>query len=328
VTQVVDIATQLARALATAHAQGVVHRDLKPENVVRTAAGVVKVLDFGLARIESQTPAHLTEDGDVFGTPGYMAPEQIRGQDVDFRADLFALGLLVYEIACGSNPFEAGTRTGTIARILEVNPAPLSEACHTDLPALDRIVATCLSKEPTGRYRSTHELVTDLEQLQAEMSAAPGHDGVQRGARVSTSRWWWECHQAVISTIYVLMMYPAWRARSWLAPPWGTVFLLGTLACAAVSTTLRLHLWFTSRFSPAELSRERRLAHAGIRWSEAGWTASLLAVAVGTATDHQASAMLFVTVAIGVALATFIIEPATTRAAFGLTARSTPAREP
>ena len=130
VTQVVDIAAQLARALATAHTQGVVHRDLKPENVVRTAAGVVKVLDFGLARMEGLTPAHLTEDGDAPGTPGYMAPEQIRGQEVDFRADLFSFGVLVYEITCGSNPFEAGTRTATIARILEVNPAPLSEACH------------------------------------------------------------------------------------------------------------------------------------------------------------------------------------------------------
>jgi hypothetical protein len=317
VTQVVDIATQLARALATAHAQGVVHRDLKPENVVRTAAGVVKVLDFGLARMESQTPLHLTEDGDVFGTPGYMAPEQIRGQDVDFRADLFALGLLVYEIACGSNPFEAGTRTGTIARILEVNPAPLSQACHTDLPALDRIVATCLRKDPSGRYSSTHELVTDLEHLQAEISTAPERARVRRGARVPASRWWWECHQAVISAIYVLMMYPAWRARSWLAPPWGTLFLLVTLACAAVSTTLRLHLWFTSRFYPDELSRERRLAHAWIRWCETGWTTSLLAVAFATAIHHQASAMLFVTVAIAVALASFIIEPATTRAAFG-----------
>jgi serine/threonine protein kinase len=317
VSQVVDIATQLARALATAHAQGVVHRDLKPENVVRTAAGVVKVLDFGLARMDSQTPLHLTEDGEVFGTPGYMAPEQIRGQDVDFRADLFALGLLVYETACGSNPFEAGTRTGTIARILEVNPAPLSEACHTDLPALDRIVATCLSKEPSGRYSSTHELVTRLEQLQAEISTVPGRDGVQGRARIPTARWWWEFHQAVISTIYVLTMYPAWRARSWLPPPWGTLFLLVTLACAAVSTTLRLHLWFTSRFYPAELARERRLSRAWIRWCEAGWTTSLVAVAFATAIHHQAVAMLFVTVAIGVTLASLIIEPTTTRAAFG-----------
>src|SRR6266851_3102800 len=179
VTQVVDVSTQLARALAAAHSQGVVHRDLKPENVVRTSAGVVKVLDFGLARMESLTPADLTEDGDVLGTPGYMAPEQIRGHEVDFRADLFSFGVLVYEIACGSNPFEGGTRTATIARILEVTPVPLSEARHADLPELDRIVATCLSKQPSGRYGSTHELATDLERLQAEIWTPPRHDRVQ-----------------------------------------------------------------------------------------------------------------------------------------------------
>jgi hypothetical protein len=275
------------------------------------------MLDFGLARMESLTPAHLTAHGDLLGTPGYMAPEQIRGQNVDFRADLFSFGSLVYEITCGSNPFEAGTRTATIARILEVNPVPLSEACHADLPALDRIVATCLSKEPSGRYGSTRELVTDLERLQAEISTSPGHDGVQRGAHVSTSRLWWEFHQAVVSTTYVLMMYPAWLVRSWLPPPWGTLLLLATLACAAASTTLRLHLCFTSRFKPSELSTERRLARVWIRWFDAGWTTSLLTVGFGIAIHHQVFAMLFVTVAIVVALASFIIEPSTTRAAFG-----------
>jgi hypothetical protein len=341
VTQVVDIATQLARALAAAHAQGVVHRDLKPENVVRTPAGVVKVLDFGIARMASAIPVHptrLTGDGDVLGTPGYMAPEQIRGQDVDFRADLFSFGVLVYEIACGSNPFEAGTRTATFARILEVNPPPLSEARRTGLPALDRIVAMCLRKQPSDRYGSTHELVTDLERLQAESSAASRDDRAQdpgrsrqggqggqgaqraqgpRGARASTPYWWWGFHQAAISTVYVLMMYPAWRVRSWLPPPWGTVFLLGTLVCAAAATTLRLHLWFTSRFYPAELTAERRLARIWIRCCDAGLTGSLLVAAFGIATDHQATAMLFITVAVGAALASLVIEPTATRAAFG-----------
>jgi hypothetical protein len=317
VTQAVDIATQLARALAAAHAQGVVHRDLKPENVVRTSAGVVKVLDFGLARMESLIPAHLTQDGEVPGTTGYLAPEQIRGQDVDFRSDLFSFGVLVYEITCGSNPFEAGTRTATIARILEVNPAPLSEARSTGLPALDRIVATCLRKEPSDRYSSTSELVTDLERLQAETPAALRYDRAQSGAQALASPWWWEFHQAAISIVYALMMYPAWLVRSWLPPPWGTVFVLGTLVCAAAATTLRLHLWFTARTYPAELTTERRLARVWIRSCDAGLAASLLAAGAGIATDHQATAMLFITVAVGAALASFVIEPTAARAAFG-----------
>jgi hypothetical protein len=312
VSQIVDIASQLARALAAAHAQGVVHRDLKPENVVRTAAGIVKVLDFGLAQMESLIPAHLTEDGDVLGTPGYMSPEQIRGHDIDFRTDLFSFGLLVYELTSGSNPFEAGTRSATIARILEIDPVPLSQVCGDVSPRLDRIVSTCLRKEPTARYRSTPELVTELERLQAEMKAQ-----VPQPVHASTTHWWWEFHQAVVSTAYVLMMYPAWHARSWVPPPWGTLFLLATLTCAVASTTLRLHLWFTSRFFPVELSTERRRTRVWIRLCDAGLTTSLLVAAFGIATNHQATAMLFVTFAIGAALASFVIEPTTTRAAFG-----------
>src|SRR5262249_54684876 len=96
--QGIQIALQVARALAAAHAQGVVHRDLKPENVVRTSAGVVKVLDFGVARMEGLTPVRLTADGAAAGTTGYMAPEQIRGGAADFRVDLFAFGVFVYEL--------------------------------------------------------------------------------------------------------------------------------------------------------------------------------------------------------------------------------------
>ena len=313
-THVVEIALQLARALAAAHAQGVVHRDLKPENVVRTAAGVIKVLDFGVARMESLIPAHLTADGDALGTPGYMAPEQIRGEKVDFRADLFSFGALVYELACGSNPFEAGTWTAAMARILETEPLPLSDACGADASALDRIVATCLSKDPAGRYRSTLELVATLERLEPEM--IDRRNRVQR-ASVRTPRWWWEFHQAAISMLYVVMMYPVWRVRVWLAAPWGTLFVLAILACAATSTTLRLHVWFTSRSYPSELSAERRRVRLWTRLCDAGLALLLLAATFRLGVDHQAIAVLFVTVAIGTALAAFVIEPTTARAAFG-----------
>ena len=103
--RVVTIGAQLARALAAAHTVGVIHRDIKPENVMKTPSGVVKILDFGLARMEGAANPKLTQSGVIVGTPAYMAPEQVLGQNVDFRTDVFAFGLLVYELAAGVNPF-------------------------------------------------------------------------------------------------------------------------------------------------------------------------------------------------------------------------------
>jgi len=171
--QVVDIGTQLAKALAAAHTQGIVHRDIKPENVMKTPSGVVKVLDFGLARAESSVHSQLTRTGIVVGTPAYLSPEQILGRDIDFRTDVFALGLLIYELASGKNPFVAPTLTATIARIVEVEIEPLSHLLPESVPELDRIVATCLRKNPLERYASTQEVVADLERLQRELPRAP-----------------------------------------------------------------------------------------------------------------------------------------------------------
>ena len=323
--QVVEIATQLAHALAVAHAHGVVHRDLKPENVVRTPAGVVKILDFGVARLESSAAARLTQDGTMLGTPGYMAPEQIRGRDVDFRSDLFAFGLLVYEMASGSNPFEARTPAATIGRILETDIAPLSEVSRSGAPTLDQIVATCLRKDPAERYASTLELEADLERLKKDFStdrdqgARDRRSAVAEGPRHSralTPRWWWECHQLVVSTIYALMMYPTWRVRSWLEQPFGMVFLFAVLACAAAATSLRLHLWFTARFCPSELPAQRARALPWTRWCDAGFVASLVVAAIAIGKSHPEVATLLITVSIAIAVTSFMIEPTTTRAAF------------
>jgi serine/threonine protein kinase len=322
-TQVVDIAGQLARALAAAHTQGVVHRDLKSENVVRTPAGVVKILDFGIARVENLASTRLTQQGAILGTPGYMAPEQARGQHVDFRVDLFAFGVLVYELASGSNPFGADTVAATIARILEVDPPALSTVCPAGVPGLDRIIATCLRKNPAERYQSSLDLVTDLERLQAEVST--GRDRAESGSRQeptarvtrgSTPRWWWEFHQLTVSAIYVLTMYPAWRVRTWLPPSWGMLFLLAVLACAAAATTLRLHLWFTSRFYPLELNAQRTRALPWTRGCDAGFAGSLLLAALAIANAHPEIAMLLTSVAIAAAVASLMIEPTAARAAF------------
>jgi len=323
--QVADIALQLARAMAAAHTHGVIHRDLKPENVIRTPAGVVKVLDFGVARADNLMPTRLTQTGTILGTPAYMAPEQAQGQDTDFRTDLFSFGVLIYEMASGTNPFEAPTMAATMARILEADPAALSEVCAAGAPRLDRIVATCLRKHPPERYQSTLELVADLEQLQANLSTGRDRKGSKRrpevtqaagATRVLTPRWWWEFHQVMISTVYVLTIYAASRARPWLPGPAGMLFQFAVLTCAGVASSLRLHLWFTGHFYPGELSAQRARALPWTRWSDAGFVASLLLGALAIGRDHLAFATLLISVAIVAAVMSFMIEPATTRAAF------------
>ncbi len=187
--QVLDAATQLARALAAAHAQGVVHRDLKPENIVRTAAGTIKVLDFGVARIENDVAggragARLTAADIAIGTPGYMSPEQIRHEDVDFRSDLFSFGVVIHELAAGANPFEAKTATAAIARILEAEPSPLQSAGVGELAGLERIITRCLRKRREDRYDSTLAVVHDLEQV----GIAPRCSGISQHRRAAPGR--------------------------------------------------------------------------------------------------------------------------------------------
>jgi predicted Ser/Thr protein kinase len=325
VATVLDIGVQIARTLAVAHGAGVVHRDLKPENIIRTPAGLVKVLDFGLARIEGQALSGLTHTGTVLGTPAYMAPEQALGQPVDFRTDQFALGVLLYEMASGLNPFVARTVTATLVRIVEVDVPPLSAVCASSSPELDRIIAACLNKDLAQRYATTQALADDLEQL---ISAAPAPrrrlSGAADVARLEAPTWsrswtplgWWRFHQLAVTAVYVLMLYPVWRARAWLAAPWGTLFPLATLVCIAAAVSLRLHLLFMARFYVDELAEQHARTNLWSRLSDGAIAVSLLAAGLGIGSAHPEMAMLFVAVATAAAVGSFVIEPATTRAAF------------
>jgi hypothetical protein len=326
--EVVSVASQIARALAVAHASGVVHRDLKPENIIRTAAGVVKILDFGIARVEGATSTHLTRAGSIIGTPAYMAPEQAQGRDVDFRTDLFAFGVLVYEMASGSNPFDAGTVTATIGRIIDVDPIPLSQAANSGSPLLDEIVATCLKKHPADRYRSTQDLVADLDRLSDEENLAsprrasgsgprPAVTGAAPATQALAAIQWWQWHQLVISAVYVLMVYPMWRVRLWLLPPWGLATLFAVISCAAVGTTLRLNLWFTARVLPDRTRSQLTAALPWIRVCEIGFVGIQLAAAVLIGNAHPEFATLLLAVSLIIAVSSLVIEPATMNAAFG-----------
>jgi eukaryotic-like serine/threonine-protein kinase len=167
--EALKIGAQIADGLAAAHKQGIVHRDLKPGNVVLTKAGA-KILDFGVAKLREEqvvdmatrtTP--LTSHGAMVGTVQYMSPEQLEGKPVDHRADLFAFGALLYESLTGQRAFAGQSQASVIAAILTAEPRPVSELVATTPPAIDRVVKSCLAKDPDDRWQSASDLARELK---------------------------------------------------------------------------------------------------------------------------------------------------------------------
>jgi predicted Ser/Thr protein kinase len=359
------IAIQIARALCAAHEAGVVHRDLKPENVLLTAAGDVKVVDFGIAYVEGREGTKLTRAGAMLGTPAYMAPEQLLGTPVDGRADIYAFGVLLNELATGHHPLAAVTAPATP-------------------PMFAAIIARCMQPDPSARYASGRDLLAALEatrpgpadgvagpaeaglygrgpaeaglygggpaeaglygagpaeaglydrtvggeahrlrQVESGFSRTTSESGVSRTTTDSgftgtsgSARWWWEFHQAAAASVYWLMVLPAWRARELLGSPWGRTFFIVTLVSVIVAANLRLNLWFTSRFYPAELRWTRRRVGRWIRAADWVFAITLTAGGLAIGDEGSAIAVLLISVAIGSVVAFLVIERVTTRAAF------------
>ncbi|WP_243305025.1 protein kinase domain-containing protein [Geothrix oryzisoli] len=176
VERVVDLAGQIAAGLAAAHERGIVHRDLKPENLFLTRDRVVKILDFGLAKqgpLGRQDSGAETLAGMVLGTASYMSPEQACGHPVDFRSDQFSLGVVLYEMLSGRQPFGGPSTTETLAAIVGGDPAPLVPS-----GPLAAVVARCLEKSPGKRYGSTKDLARQLGSLRRQASSGEGFPGV------------------------------------------------------------------------------------------------------------------------------------------------------
>src|SRR6266550_8729553 len=182
VSDVLKVGVDIASALETAHRHGIVHRDLKPANVMLTKTGA-KLLDFGLAKpnaalasaaaVDAPTLSKsLTEEGVIVGTFRYMAPEQLEGKDTDSRTDIFALGVLLYEMVTGRNAFNGASRASIIAAIMSSDPVPISALQPLSPPALDRLVRNCLAKDPDQRWQTAHDLGLQLQWIRDAGSQA------------------------------------------------------------------------------------------------------------------------------------------------------------
>jgi len=177
--EVLRIGAQIAAALDRAHRAGIVHRDLKPGNVMLTKSGA-KLLDFGLARsgvfdVEMDTATQqkpLTQEGTLVGTFQYMSPEQVEGQQVDHRADIWALGCVLYEMATGRAPFVAGSRASLIGAILRDEPPSVSSVQPLFPRTLDRVIRTCLAKDPESRWQSARDIERELQFVSEEREEA------------------------------------------------------------------------------------------------------------------------------------------------------------
>ena len=312
------IATQVCQGLVAAHSNGVVHRDLKPENVLLDAEGNLKIVDFGLA-LPTPQPSHsqrLTREGTVLGTPVYMSPEQLEGQETDFRSDLFAFGMLMHELATGRHPFEGKTPLATVARILEGSPGRSGAVGPPSM--LEPILLRCLEKDPADRFQSTGELLAQVQLLESKITGNPKDTFV---SRESLHGGWWVFHQSAVIFFYAVMVFGAWEfkqaaSQAPSAAALSLVVFYLVLACALCNGTIRTHLLFTSRFNRSAIEAELNRVRGWKRRVDGLFSLCLLLGAALIVTREQLLAGCLAAVAVSYTVVFLLVEPATERAVF------------
>jgi predicted Ser/Thr protein kinase len=282
----VGLAIEIADALHAAHEAGVVHRDLKPDNVMLTKTGAVKVVDFGIAHVAGY--GGITVDGQVSGTPAYMAPEQLDGRPADARTDVYAIGLVLVEMLSGARP---------------LGPLPPLPA------AIAPIVVRCIQVDPAARFQSAAALRDALVAVRSGMGAA------------SRDRWWWRFHQAATIVAYAVLLIPAWLARRLVSGPtiagMAVSWLHALVLVAGIAAiTLRLHLLFVSRGGTRAVEDQHNDSGRWLRVADLTFAAGLIGSGLFVENRQAALAVLLIAAGAAAAVAALFIEPATSRAAF------------
>jgi Tol biopolymer transport system component len=217
--RVIEYGIQIANGLAAAHERGIVHRDLKPDNLWITRDGRVKILDFGVAKLRSADGMPLSDDktmtqdtspGTVIGTVGYMSPEQVRGQSVDGRSDIFSLGTVMYEMLAGEHPFRGDSPADTMSAILREDPHELTSLSPSVPPGLDRVIRHCLEKNPEQRFQSARDLAFQLDVLSSGSGTSP--TALEHERPFPTRR--------VLGVLGALVLIGAGLAAGWLVTTW------------------------------------------------------------------------------------------------------------
>ena len=310
-------ARELAEALATAHEKGIAHRDFKPENVMRDRNGRLKVLDFGLAMMTQ--PQALTDaaagramlatlPGVLIGTPAYMAPEQLSGQPVDARADVFAYGVVVYEYACGSHPFEAPTPIGLLARVLESEAKPIVARTPNISSGVATVVDRCLRKAAADRFVSAAEIVSAL--------TGGGEANVAGSAPPRAALAWWRAHQLIVMAVYVAATTIAWSIKEAFTSPLLLWLFIALGIGSSIAGVLRGHLLFTSLVNRPRLKTEHLRIRGNMTMVDVLIAVALAIDGLAIATARPLWAVLTIGLGTGIALTAVLIEPATAGAAF------------
>jgi hypothetical protein len=248
------------------------------------------------------------------GTPGYMPPEQLEGQHVDARTDVFAFGVVAWELATGAHPFGASAAE-LLARMTDMLDGRTLTATESliPVPGLESVLRRCLRRNPSDRFASAAELVSELERIQAGMldAPAPANGGDER-----RSLWWWQFHQGLMAGVIAAMPVASWFVKQ-SNPGVGSYLFLAVLALSTISVTIRLNLLFTSRVHREQLLKQRARVYKGLAAVEAVLGLLLLGGAAAVAGPHDALAAVLVTLAVATLASLGIIEPATADAAFG-----------